>query len=65
MGLAEHIRLYHGGNISLFARSVGQTRDRIDRCLANSCSVDGSRVFSVVFELPQTEIDHIKKVKEA
>ena len=65
MGLAEHIKFYHGGNVSKFARGIGQPRDKVERWLAKGCSIDSIRIFDVVCKLPQSEIDHVKRVRES
>jgi hypothetical protein len=63
MKLSEHVELYHGGNVKKYAKSVNIPYTTAINQIANGFCVDGTRVFKVFYDLPQTEIDHIKKVR--
>ena len=63
MKLSEHINFYHGGNVTRFAASIGESRQVVTAWLANGYTIDYSKVFKVVRNLPQSEIDHVKKVR--
>ena len=64
MKLSEHINLYHGGNVTKFATSIGESRQVVANWLANGYAIDSDSVLKVVKALPQSEIDHIKKARE-
>jgi hypothetical protein len=63
MKLSEHVELYHGGNAKKYAQSVGIPYTTALNQIANGFCVDGTRVFKVFYDLPQTELDHVKKVR--
>jgi hypothetical protein len=63
MKLSEHINLYHGGNVTKFAASIGESRQVVANWLAVGHVIDGEGVYKVIRTLPQTEIDHVKRVR--
>lgn len=66
MKLSEYIDLYHGGNIARFARAIGETPSLVHHWLNNGgYTVEPNRIVKVMRELPQSEIDHVKKVRES
>jgi hypothetical protein len=65
MKLSEHVNLYHGGNAKKFAASVNKPYTTVLNQIAQGWSVNNTEVFDVKYKLTQTEIDHIKKIKEA
>ena len=63
MKLREHINLYHGGNVSRFAKSFGEPRGNVNYWLSSDYEIDNFRVFKTVKKITQSELDHVKKVK--
>jgi hypothetical protein len=65
MKLSEHIEKYHGGNISKFGKSIGQNTPLIHHWLNNGgYKVEEGRILKVMRVLPQSELDHIKRIDE-
>jgi len=65
MKLSEHVNLYHGGNAKKFAASVNKPYTTVLNQIASGWCIDKYKVFDVKYDLPQCEIDHVKKVKES
>ena len=63
MKLSEHINLYYGGNIKKFAKIAGKNYTTVINQVAAGWCIDNTRVFKVGYDLPQSAIDHVKKVR--
>lgn len=64
MKLHEHIKTYHNGVVAQFAKSIGQTPQLVAHWLGSGgYAVVNNEIIKRVRKLPQSELDHIKKVR--